>query len=254
MEPLYKRLHLENKWWNYEQMEPSIELAQRTSPTPDDFERAWAKRPFSRFLFSLACYYAGETQLARDHGGKCLDECGEFFFGTWRNTYKTEAGKVDPSWWKNNVEWISAFECALFWGSVLGKWEFLREVGMFPEPGGSLPIDYTDQDCDLYVSIGRFLSGTTTMELEHYLSIAERGPSIYCKNFVNVIRAALTRNAQQLSKKLIIFLEHYKAEEFPKESFLTKVSILGTFIVHWAAKEGVVVSVPPEFADHIVSL
>ena len=55
-------------------------------------------------------------------------------------------------------------------------------------------------------------------------------------------------------KALVKWLEYYRKEEFPKEKVTKKITIEGTFFVHWGEKEGLPVTVPPEFADHIVRL
>ena len=75
-----------------------------------------------------------------------------------------------------------------------------------------------------------------------------------CKLLVTVIRACLSHDAVQLQKSLIDYLKHYKKNDFPKKEITKKVSIFGTFFVHWAKKEGLTITVPPEFADHIVTL
>lgn len=255
-EPLYKRLHLENKWWNYEQMEPSIELATRLPPTADDYDRGLSKGrlPFNRFLVSLACYYAGELELTRSHAEKCIEESAEFFFGPWRTQYKTEDNIVDPSWWKRNLQWMRVFECALLWGSVLWKWEFLRNIGTFPERDSIIALDYTEQDRDLFMAIGRLLYGASEQELEECLELAEAGPRENCKLLVDVMRSILLRDVGRLQAKLIRFLEYYKAETFPKEEFTAKISIHGTLFVHWAEKQRLGIKVPLEFEDYIVRL
>jgi hypothetical protein len=254
--PLYKKLRLENKWWNYEQMERSIEISARLPSKASDYDRAVAKRlvPFSRFLLSLACYYAGELELAREHAKKCLEESVEFFFGNWRNTYKSEDGKVDPAWWKRHTDWMGNYECVLLWGSVLGEWKYLENIGAFPEGDSDIALDCTRQDRDLYVAVGRFLAASSNEELEMWLGLAETGPSEYCTLVAQVIRAARSRDRWRLQETLIKFLEYYKLEEFPQERFTAKISIWGTLFVRWAENECLNVNVPAEFTDYIVKL
>lgn len=254
--PLYERLHLDKKWWSYGEMEASITLATRLPPKASDYDRAWAKfkLPFNRFLLSLACYYAGEIELARDHGGKCVDESAEFFFGAWRSTCKTPENRLDHGWWKREFMWIPIFDCALLWGSVLGKWEMLGKIGAFPESDSYISEDYIRHDRDLYVAIGRLLCGDPKHDLEDFLRLAEGGPRAYCRLLASVIRAALAREVGQLQARLTKFLQHYQSEEFPKDDFRAKISIHGTLFVHWAEKEQLGVIVPPQYEDHIVRL
>jgi hypothetical protein len=255
-EPLYKRLHLDPKWWSYKEMEASIPLATRLPPKPSDFNRAWAKAnlPFTRFLLSLACYYAGEIELARNHGKKCIEECDEFFFGDWRNTYKTGENQIDPGWWKRETEWMWIFECALVWGSVLGEWQFLAKVGAFPESDSYIFEDYIPQDRNMYVAIGRLLCDDSKNDLEDFLRLAEVGPRVYCRLLVPLIRAVLARDTNLFQERLTKYLRHYVSEKFPEEKFTSKISIHGTVFVHWAEKEGLAIKVPPEYADHIVRM
>ena len=51
-----------------------------------------------------------------------------------------------------------------------------------------------------------------------------------------MLRAALARDAVAFRVALMKWLKHYRKEEFPKEKVTEKISIEGTFFVHWAER------------------
>ncbi len=253
---LLDRLQIPQPLSDFRGMEAGLELAHRLPPKWTDYDRAWSKFkiPHRRFLISLACYYSDEGMLAASHARECITESDEFFFGSWRSEFTTPGKIVDAEYWKRDFDWMEIFEAALLWGSVLGEWEFLKKVGTFPEPDCCFSGDYKAQDRDLYVALGAFLREAPPAELDALLEQAAAGPKKSCKLLVSAIRTCLARDTALLQKTLVEFLKLYKKNEFPKEYVTKKISIEGTFFVHWAEKEGLAITVPPEFADHIVRL
>ncbi len=67
-----------------------------------------------------------------------------------------------------------------------------------------------------------------------------------------LLRTGLARDAAAFQRALVQWLKYYRKEEFPKVKVTKKITIKGTFFIHWAEKEGIPLTVPPEFADHIV--
>lgn len=253
---LYERLKLRSQFWDFRLGFRSVEIAKNVSPSASDYDRAWKKfdLPRCRGLLCLACYYSDEHSLVQEHGSQCIPEMEEFFFGDWRNTFQTPEKTVDAGWWKRSFIWMQIFEAAVLWGSVLGRWDFLKRVGQFPEPDSCISDGYRAVDRDLYVAWAAFLRGASAAEIEPLLEQVQSGRSRPAKLVLAMLRGALSRDGGALQKALVEWLKYYRKEEFPKEKVTKKITIEGTFFVHWAEKEGVEISVPPEFADHIVRL
>jgi hypothetical protein len=253
---LKERLNLLAEWSDIAGWLENMRSAQRLRSNADDYEKAWIKfqTASTRSLLTLVCYFAEDHQSAKLYGKQCLEDCNEFFFGTWRSQFTTSDKTIDATWWKRRFIWMQIFEAALLWGSVLGQWEFLKKVGTFPEPDSCISDGYRPQDRDLYVALGAFLREAPSAELETLLERASTASKKSCKLLVPVIRACLARDTALLQKALIEYLKYYKKNEFPKENITKKISIEGTFFVHWAEKEKLAINVPPEFADHIVRL
>ena len=150
--------------------------------------------------------------------------------------------------------WMQLFEAAVLWGSVLGRWDFLKRVGSFPESDSCISDGYRAVDRDLYVAWAAFLRGAPAAEIDPLLEKVQSGRSRPAKLVLAMLRAGLTRDGGALQKALVEWLKYYRKEEFPKEKVTKKITIEGTFFVHWAEKEGIPVTVPPEFVDHIVRL
>jgi hypothetical protein len=253
---LCDKLQIPSHLSDFRKMETGLQLARELPPSPTEFERAWSKFTIAsrRFLISLASYYCGELALATTHARECIRECDDFFFGSWRSELNTPSKVADPAYWKREFVWIENFEAALLCGSVLNEWEFLRKVGAFPEPDSFFDEEYRAQDRDLHVAIGGFLRGAPSAEMDHLLEQANSGSKKTCKFLAQVIRTCLDRDASALQKSLVDYLRHYKKNEFPKDYIRKKISIEGTFFVHWAEKEKLSIAIPPELADYIVRL
>ena len=253
---LCEKLQIPPHFCDFPELDRSVELARQLPPSPTDYDRAWSKFEISSslLLLSLAYYYAGESTLAATHARENIVECDDFFFGSWRSEYKTPKKIIDPAYWKREFDWIEIFEAALLWASVLNEWQFLKKVGTFPEPNSFFGEDYKAQDRDLYVATGAFLRGAPRAEMDRLLDQANAGSKKTCKFLVSVLRGCLDHDAAALQKSLVEYLKHYKKNEFPKEYIRKKISIEGTFFVHWAEKEKLPLTVPPEFEDHIVRL
>ena len=129
----------------------------------------------------------------------------------------------------------------------------MKKAGDYPEPD-SFSGSYKDQERDLYVALGAFLREAPGPELDSLLEKAGAGSKKTCKSLVQMIRACVRRDALELEKNLLDYFKHYKKSEFPKEYIAKKISIEGTFFVHWAEKEKLPLTIPPEFIDHIVRL
>lgn len=253
---LYERLNLRPQFWDHAQKLKS--LATYTTPRTNatSFDLAWDRfhLPECRHLLALACYYSDEQALVQEHASQCISEMEEFFLGDWRNTFQTPEKTVDAGWWKRSFIWMQLFEAAVLWGSVLGRWDFLQRVGHFPEPDSCISDGYRAVDRDLYVAWAAFLRGASAAEIEPLLEQVQSGRSRPAKRVLAMLRAALARDGGALQKALVEWLKHYRKEEFPKEKVTKKITIEGTYFVHWAEKEGMAIPVPPEFADHIVRL
>lgn len=251
---LYEKLSLRPGMWDTSEKKLMVETCQK--PSSDYYDRAWDKEslPRSRSILALAHYYSGEHGNVREHASQCIPEMEEFFFGDWRNTFQSPEMTVDAGWWKRKFIWMQLFEAAVLWGSVLGRWDFLKRVGYFPEPGSCISDGYRAVDRDLYVAWAGFLRGASAEEVEPLLDQVQSGRSRPAKLVLAIIRAGLSKVEGTFQKALVDWLKFYRKEEFPKEKVTKKITIEGTFFVHWAEKEGLPVTVPPEFADHIVRL
>lgn len=252
---LYEKLKLQPSFANYASDFEAVEIAKSVNPRASEYDRAWKKfiLPANRHLLSLACYYSDEYALVKEHANQCLLEVEEFFFGEWRNTFQTPEKTVDAGWWKRRFIWMQLFEAAVLWSSVLGKWDFLRRVSSFPEADSCISDGYTAQERDLYVAWAMFLRGAHT-DMETLLDKVKAGKGRAPKLIAAMLRAIAVRDAALLEKTLNDWLKYYRKEEFPKEKVTKKITIEGTFFVHWAAKEQLVVTVPPEFIDYIVKI
>lgn len=253
---LHERLKLRPQFWDHTQKLKSLDIYKTPRTNATGFDLAWDRFHLAdcRHLLALAFYYSDEHALAKEHAAECIPELEEFFFGDWRNTFQTPEKTIDPGWWKRGFIWMQVFEAAVLWGSVLGKWDFLKRVGEFPEPDGCISDGYRAIDRDLYVAWGAFLRGASPPEIEPLLEQVKAGRSRSCKLVLALLRAGLARDAVAFQKALVEWLKYYRKEEFPKEKVTKKITIEGTFFVHWAEKEGMPVTIPPEFADHIVRL
>ncbi|MEY2427744.1 MAG: hypothetical protein QOJ40_629 [Verrucomicrobiota bacterium] len=252
---LKDRLELKEKsWYDLSDWSGTLDSARKLGPNASDWERAWSKlRVANRNCqIALVAYFAEQPEVARQHGKQCLDETMEFLFGNWRETYITDEGHPDPKWWKTRFDWMEVFEGALLWGSVLGEWAVLQKAGAFPEPDSCTSDGYRPQERDLYVALGGFLHGAPRDELDALLQRASSGPSKSYKLIVESLRACVARDEPALQKSLNEFLKHYKKTDFPKNDFTQKVSFKGTFFFHRAQKEGLAITIRPEYSDHIV--
>lgn len=240
--------------WDTREKVLMVETCQKPSRT--DFAKAWDKESLPRALsvLALAYYYSDEYGLVKEHASQCLTEVEEFFFGDWRNTFQTPEKRIDSGWWKRGFIWMQVFEAAVLWGSVLGKWDYLKRVGSFPESDSCISDGYRAVDRDLYVAWGAFLREAPLPEIAPLLVQVQSGRSRPAKLVLALIQAGLARDTVAFQKALDDWLKHYRKEEFPKEQVAKKITIEGTFFVHWAEKEGVSVTVPLEFADHIVRI
>jgi hypothetical protein len=253
---LRNRLKLLDEWCSVPGWLESLETAQLLPPNASEYDKAWGKFGLAstRSKLALASYFAGDSNAAKIYGGQCLEDCEEFFFGEWRNTYTTENKQATPAWWKREFIWMQVFEAALLWGAVLGDWAFLKKVGAFPESDSCISDGYDAQDRDLYVAVGGFVCGLCSSELNTLLHQASSGAKKSCKLLVSVIRACEARQTNMIQKALSEFFKNYEQNEFPKKQMTKKISIEGTFIVHWIEREKLGIGSIGDFADFVVRL
>ena len=252
---LCDRLNLRPNLYDYTSKLESVEIAKSERPSATDFERACKKfdLPRSRTFLALAYYYSDHHEGARKEAEKSIPDIDEFLFGDWRNVFLTAEKSVDPAWWKRHFMWMQIFEIAVLWAVVLDEWQFVTRVGDFPEPDSYISDGYDRRDRDLYVAWAAFLRHAPG-EVQRLLEPLEKSKERSFKLRAILIRSAAERNADALQKALEDWLSFYRKWEFPKEHITKKVSIEGTFFVHWAEKEGIALKVPPEYEDHIVRL
>lgn len=252
---LYEKLKLQPSFANYASDVEAVEIAKTVNPRASEYDRVWKKfnLPANRHFLCLACYYSDEYALIKKHANQCILEMEEFFFGEWRSTFQTPEKTVDAGWWKRRFIWMQLFEAAVLWGSVLGKWDFLQRVGTFPESDSCISDGYVAQERDLYVAWAMFLRGAYA-DMETLLDKVKTGKGRAPKLVAAMLRASAVQDAAQLEKTLNEWLKYYRKEEFPKEKVTKKVTIEGTFFVHWAERQQLAVNVLPEFADHIVKI
>jgi hypothetical protein len=235
----------------------SLELLEitRLSKPQSNLDKAFNRFSLAvdPFLVSILYFLLEDEFSSRKYATEAVDAAADFFGGAWRSELLTAEKKVDESYGKRAFIWMEVFEAALLCGSVLGRWEFLEKAGTFPEPYSCVSDEYKNQDRDLYVAIAALLRKSPISELEGSLEKAAAGSKKSCKALVAVMRAGLARDVALFQKTLIAFLNYYKKSDFPNPDITKKISIFGTFFVHWAKKEGFVITIPPEFADHIVS-
>lgn len=252
---LYERLGLSREAVNVAGSLESLEL-QLKNRTESDYEAAWRKynRPARYSLVALKYYLQEQPELARQYATGVLETSEEFFFGEWRQTFTTPKKKADPTWWKERFGWIEIFEACLLWASALGEWNYLHRLGSFPEPNGCISLGWKAQDRDLNVAIGAFLRNAPCEELDPLLNKVASGSKKTCKCLVELIRACVARDQPIIETTLTKYLKLYRKADFPQIDIFKTISIFGTLFVHWAAANGLEVSVPAEFEDHIVRL
>jgi hypothetical protein len=253
---LRERLGLAQEWWDYRNWEPGVESAKLLPPNPSDFDRAWPKFsvPHRRCVLALSCYFSDEHGLAAIHGLGGLDEAIDFFFGDWRITFRVaNNGLPDPLWWRQNFIWMDLFEDVLLWGSVLGRWDILRRLGEYPGPDCRVDDGYRPENLHFFMALGALLREKVECRVKA-LTGGTAGRSKSCKLASAVLEACLRRDAKSINRTLSVLLERYKRSEFPKHDITKKVCAVGTFFFHWAAKEGVAVTRPESYADHIVRI
>jgi hypothetical protein len=234
-----------------------LQIALEDAPKSIE-EIAWNKsdRVWNHSLVAIKYFALEDDSSLKTHAVETIRAADEYFFGSWRSkVYKSEDGeRVDAACLRQHYDWMEAFGDALLWASVLGEWEFLKKLGTYPKPDCQADNDYGKQGRDLYVALGAFLRDAPKSELEVLLERASAGPKSLCKLVVAMIRACFARDAETFQKGLIELLKYYKKNEFPKDSVTKKISLEGTFFVHWAEKEKIPLTVPPEFEDHVVRL
>jgi hypothetical protein len=253
---LHERLGLKTSMWDPTHKIEAVELAKQVPSNASDYDRAWTKFgvPADRNRLTLAYYYCDNHELVKEHAAQCITELEEFFFGEWRNTFETPEMTLDARWWKRRFVWMQLFEAAVLWGSVLGRWHFLKRVSTFPEPDSCISDTYRAVDRDLYVAWAAFLRDSTPAEIDPLLRQVQSGQSRSAKLVLTLLQAGLVRDVGAFQKALNEWLKYYRKEQFPREKITKKITIEGTFFVHWAEKERISVVVPPEFVDHIVRI
>jgi hypothetical protein len=237
-----------------------VDITPSTTPKIlDDFDDIrWDKsaRVFDHSVVAIKYFALEDCAFAKSHAQAAVHAADDFFFGPWRfKTYNLEDGEcVNADSLRREYNWINPFETALLWTPVLGEWDFLKKLGTFPKPDSHTDSDFGPQYRDLYVALGAFFCEAEGRTLNRLLEKASSGPKTRCKLMVTLIRAAQARDAALLQKGLIELLKHFKKSDFPKNLISKKICMEGTLFVHWAEKEKLPLTVPPEFADHIVRL
>jgi hypothetical protein len=233
-----------------------ISLEEKDSKAIEEF--AWNKSDLvsNRTLVAIKYFALEDDSSMKIHAVEAVRAADEYFFGSWRSkVYKSDEGeRVDAACLRQHYDWIGDYEAALLWASVLGDWKFLKKLGTYPTPDCQADNDYGKQGRDFYVAVGAFLREAPEAELERLLERASAGPKRLYKLAVTVMRAGIVRDAVAFQDGLIELLKYYKKSEFPKKLVTKYVSVEGTFFVHWAEKEKIPLTVPPEFQDHIVRL
>jgi hypothetical protein len=248
---LYERLGIE-KFVDRQHL-AMLSSVQQESPKTG-FEIAWNR--FSRAdlqgLVALDCYFMDEWENARRHAQACLKESDEFLFGTWRSEVNTPDGVINPLWWKKYFRWVGVFEHCLLWGAVLDDWDFLKRASLYPDETAFSKSGATLQDSDLLICVALLLRGESRDKCQSYLDRMSVSPNLRAKILSQALSAILEADANRLADNLAAYLRRYKAEEFPKENIMKKVSVEGTLLMHWAIHCGIQLDVPSGFEDCIV--
>jgi hypothetical protein len=102
--------------------------------------------------------------------------------------------------------------------------------------------------------IASVLRGESLSSLTRYTDFLERSKKIKERLLLHILYAILGKNIEEANDALFEYLKYYKRNEFPQPSIMKKISVDGTFLFNYAFFNGLNISYPPEYYDHIVVL
>lgn len=205
------------------------------------------------FRAALSFYYLGDHDNCRKYARGCICATSENFFGEWRQTVRTDEGKIDPPWWKKAIGWIDPFRYSAMWGSALGDWESIRKLAFYADDGCAQGKEGAEGS-NFYLGVACHLRDASLEQIDTYLTHAANGHAKRIGLLCELFQGIRNGNAAQTNRAMKKYLEYYRRRVFPNRLYDTYISIDGSFFYHLAKQAGIQLAVEPEFLNHIVRL
>jgi hypothetical protein len=199
-------------------------------------------------LVAVKYYLLEEKGAATKHAAEVIHAAEEYFFGDWRNTFKTDHGGPDPMFWRRGERWMDYFSYGLGWGAALGDWEGLRKLAEYPDD--NVPDEGEPSRKALYRAFASHLLGRPEPEVLAHLEGAGRKKLTALA--AEALRQVLAGDAAAFNKALDDLLKKHRKAKFPLDQIPDAQSFDATFLVHLAEREGMKVELAGEAARDLV--
>jgi hypothetical protein len=206
-------------------------------------------------VVALRYYLMDDLVNAKKFAVGMLDVARDYFFGDWRARVTTEDHIIDPDLWHDKESWMDVYDLSLFWGSVLGRWDWLKEISAYPDDDRSMERGDTNAALRrLYIEITRHIRGENAGGSVAKKIVRLDGANWRGNNFIaSCLDAIRAHDAAAADESLNAFFAAHAKRKRSKQITDT-VSPLGTFMMNLAAHQNVRVNLRPEFSIYYVKL
>jgi hypothetical protein len=208
--------------------------------------------PSDYFLAALSFYYLGDHKNCRNYAHGCVRATWDNFFGEWRQTTKTDDGKIDAPWWKKAMDWIEPLRYATMWGAAVGDWKGIEKLATYPDDECAQGKEGAEAK-NFYLAVACHIRGDSSQRIGAYLQQATEGHAKRIRLLAQLFQAIRTDDSLA-NNALNEYLKYYKRRTYPNKLFDTYISIDGSLFYHLAKHNGIELAVDPQFVNYIVCL
>ena len=185
---------------------------------------------------------------------EALLKADAYFFGEWRQTFRSEKTLDDAAYWKRCGAWMRLFENCLFLGAVLGEWEALRRLSSYYDRDCGLDPTFKEGDRALLLATAVYVgTGRMNTEAHEHSRAAISGGSKRVALLAELLVAIAAGDRLRVQTSFLSYLKYYKRSEFPGKQLTKKLCLMGGFFFELARHAGLKVDIPSKFNDYMIT-
>lgn len=253
--PRYIRIGCPRSLLNPDEMTDEL-IANIEKEFPEQQAPFWKARfVYCAHLIAIQYYLVDNMINAKIWGGKALELLDDYFFGEWRDTIASgnyRDAPPDRAWWDVHASWQSKFETAMLWASAMGQWERLKCFASYPTMNIIRDAEQSHENRAWLLTVGVTLYGNGLQGCSDLGATIVEGRRKRERLLFNFLTSITDSSGSKVQEAADEYFTYYKLAESRKTDLTKKISVDGSFLVHYARHRGHQITLLDNVRDHIV--
>lgn len=191
----------------------------------------------------------------RPYAEKVVSIALDYFFGPWRDAYKSGRKTMNRAQCRKKLEWVKPYREGLLCALLLDDREATLRLADWPDTDvNKEDLDYSPADIDYQIVLARHLKGRPAAESEKLIAGITAGSKRRPKLLLAALQAIQEGDAAAFGPDLTKYLQHFRKSEAELDELQRSVGMDASILWQVARQAGMALpGLPADSMDLIVT-